>query len=53
MVTLRFRSRRAITPADVTLELEVAGTREGEAVPKPQLSALRGAFVHISRKEEQ
>jgi len=52
MVTLRFHAQRAITPADVTLELEVAGTLDGEAVPKPQLSVLKGAFAHVSRKEE-
>lgn len=53
MVTLRFRVKQAITPGEVTLEFDVAGTLEGEAVPKPQLSVLRGTFVQVERQEER
>lgn len=52
VLALRFRTTRPIEPTAVTLELEVAGTLEGEAVPRPQLSVLRGAFAQVSRQEE-
>lgn len=53
VLALRFRTTRPIEPTEVTLELEVAGTLEGEAVPRPRLSVMRGAFLRVNRQEEQ
>ncbi len=52
MLVLRFSAPRAITPDQVHLELEVAGTLKGEPVRKTQLSVLRGAFAKRDQVEQ-